>query len=86
MYTVYHQEIPGSSKPISDEADPIVNPFRRNPQAVYESKLEEVWEESLDKEQVELFCKGIVDEVVTAVMQQAENRKRNKSWHSWTHQ
>ena len=53
----------------------IANPFRRNPQVAYESKLEKVWEESLDKEQVELFCKGIVDEVVAVVIQQAENRK-----------
>ena len=52
-----------------------MNHFRRNPQAAYESKLENVWEEFLDKEQVKLFCKGIVDEVVTAAIQQAENRK-----------
>ena len=40
-----------------------------------ESQLEKVWEESLDKEQVELFCKGIEEEVVTAAVQQAENHK-----------
>ena len=52
-----------------------MNPFRRRPQTAYESQLEKVWEESLDKEQVELFCKGIVEEMVTAAVQQAENRK-----------
>ena len=52
-----------------------MNPFRRKPQTAYESQLEKVWEESLDKGQVELFCKGIVEEVVTAAVQQTENRK-----------
>ena len=53
----------------------IVNPFRKYPQPAYRPQLEKVWEESLDKKQVELVCKGIIEDVVTAAVQQAENRK-----------
>ena len=53
----------------------IINPFRRHPQPVYEPHLEKVWEESLDKIQVELMCKGILDDIVSEAMHEAEGRR-----------
>ena len=55
----------------------IVNPFRRHSQPVYEPHLEKVWEESLDKKQVELMCKGILDDIVSEAMHEAEGRTKS---------
>ena len=52
-----------------------MNPFRKYPQQVVQPDLEKVWEESLDKKQVELFCKGILEEVVTAAVKEAEQQR-----------
>ena len=52
-----------------------MNPLRRHPRPTYQSQLEKVWEECLDKEQVELVGKGIIDDIVTAAVKEAKDHK-----------
>ena len=49
-----------------------MNPFRRHSQPVFQPQLEKVWEESLDKKQVELMCRGILDDIVREAVHEAE--------------